>query len=127
MSDERTVIVHKASVSLNSGETIHEYIRKVSQKGREHCKKKLNLEEKKSYVYMEEAYGDSAVFSVEKYTDASTGGAKYYDVSYKRDGEDFEFGELTEVEKVTSFKPVKEKISVAKIKLDKEDFWSGAI
>lgn len=121
MQKTKKVSVHKSTITLNTGETIHQYTQKVSSKGRSHCEKKLNLGSKKNYIFTEEIFGDKAVFGVEKYD--SVGGLKYYGVTYKRSGDDFEFGDLVEVEKVTSFRPVKTGIPMKK----SEDFWSGVV
>jgi hypothetical protein len=135
MSEERTVIVHKASVNLVGGESIHDFTHKLSSKGKEYVFKKLNITKKTGWGYMVEAYGDKVVFEVTKRNPEMSGVYKYYGVPYVRKDGNFEFGELTEVEKVTSFKPVKDSMSVTKsgstveIKLEdvEKDFWNGAI
>jgi len=122
-------VVHKANVPLASGESIGKYSNALSSAGNTYIKKQLNLNSlaKPAYagVYMIEAYSDKCVFDVYKYagTDAP-GDYKYYAVNYTRKANgDFEFKDLTEVERVVSFqaKPQMSLTSKAKAKKDEDD------
>jgi len=109
------VAVHKADIALASGESIGQYMRRLSDAGREHVMKKLNATPKTAYVYMCEAYGDAAVFDVSiRKDDTSPGVYKFYAVKYTRkDDGKFEFAETKEVTPVTTFQPV-DSLNVAK-------------
>jgi len=133
------VVVHKANVSLMKGESLRDYISKVSNAGRQHLMKKLNLGNKVA-VYMVEAFSDAAVFNVYRYDDNAQSDKinSYYAVPYKRkDDGTFEMGEATEVISVTRFEPKKVPISkssektfgneVSTWKETEKSFWKGAL
>lgn len=123
-------IVHKANVPLAAGESLSKYSNALSSAGNTYLKKQLNLNSlaKPAYagVYMIEAYSDKCVFDVYKYagTDAP-GDYKYYAVNYTRKANgDFEFKDLTEVERVVSFQ-AKPSLSITKAKKKAEDEMEG--
>ena len=97
------VVVHKAAVPLLKGESLHKFTSVLSQKGAEHCFKKLNLIKGKDGAFMVEAFGDAAVFGCYKGADPMT----YHVFKYDRDATSgaFDFGDLTEVEKVVGYRP----------------------
>jgi len=110
MSDKTMmpVVVFKANIPLKKGETINAFTRKLSDEGVEHCFKKLNLVKTDDYVWMAEAFGDSAVFSVYKKGKSDA----YYACRYKRDEKSgsFDFGDMSEVEKVVGYRPKSEMV-----------------
>lgn len=130
-----TVAVHKAAISLKAGESINDFTRELSTAGKEHVFKKLNLMQDSAYAWMAEAFGDHVVFDVEKRGDGK--GAKYFAFTYKRDDSNFTFGDLTEVERVTTFRPKKanikkskgeeEKIVVGDWKETKKSMWGNIL
>jgi len=110
------VIVHKAAVTLGTGESLGMFTQRLSGAAREHVMKKLNVAKGSGGAWMVEAFGDKVVMSAYKSEDVS----KYYAFAYTRDklGK-FEFGDTVEVERVTSFKP-KPGMTVAKAKKKEE-------
>lgn len=116
MSDQETVkmevVVHKASIPLAAGESIHDFTRSLSDAGRKHVKTKLNIG-KSGNAWMAEAFATSAIFSVYK----SGEGDKYYAAAYKRDKTgNFEFGALMEVRRKTVFTPKTDTMALTKSK-----------
>jgi len=114
MAEEKTVskvqvAVHKAAISLKIGESISDFTRELSGAGKDHVFKKLNLDKKNSWAYMVEAFGGHVVFDVDKRGDDK--GPKYYAFTYKRNKDNFEFGSLVEVQRVTTFKPKVQAVS----------------
>lgn len=97
------VVVHKAAVPLMKGESIEKFTGELSREGTEHCFKKLNMIKGKSGAWLVEAFGDAAVFSTYKSDEPS----KYHVFKYTRNDKTgvFEFGDLTEVERVVGFRP----------------------
>ena len=118
-------IVHKANVPLATGESLNKYTNALSAAGGAYVKKQLNLNSlaKPAYAgtYMLEAYADKCVFDVYKYSGTDAPGEyKYYALSYTRKANgDFEFKDLTEVERVVSFQ-AKPSMSIAKAKSKKD-------
>ena len=129
---EMEVAVHKAKISLKSGESISDYTAKLRNEGREHVMKKLSIGDSEGSAWMAEAFSTKAVFSVYKY-DSGEGDA-YFSTTYKRkEDSSFEFGDVTEVERVTTFEP-KSGTGVQDVSknLDgwvkvKKSFWGGLI
>ncbi len=120
-------VVHKANVPLASGESLSKYMSGLGTAGGTYIKKQLNLNSlaKPAYAgaYMLEAYSDKCVFDVYKYGGPDTpGDYRYYAVNYTRKANgDFEFKDLTEVERVTSYQ-AKPSLSITKgAKAKKED------
>jgi hypothetical protein len=101
-------IVHKANVPLAAGESLQKYSQQLSTDGGLYIKQKLGLNSlaKPSYAsaYMIEAYSDKCIFDVYKGGDGQPSEYKYYALEYSRknDGK-FEFKNLTEVERVTTY------------------------
>ncbi len=119
-------VVHKANVPLASGESLSKYMSGLGSAGGTYIKKQLNLNSlaKPSYAgaYMLEAYSDKCVFDVYKYGGPDTpGDYRYYAVNYTRKANgDFEFKDLTEVERVTTYQ-AKPSMSITKAKAKKDD------
>ncbi len=110
MTEERThdVVVHKADVPLQTGESIRAFTRALSDAGRDHVRKKLNLPDKDVDIFMVEAFAKSAVFDVFKFGPnvSQKERQRFYATSFTRKATGaFEFGPTTEVQRVTSFKP----------------------
>jgi hypothetical protein len=108
MENQMAVVVHKASLPLMDGESLHDFNYKFSDAARKHLRQKLNLGTKDD-VWGVETFGDSAVFCV--YYDQSvtkvTPSMRYYMVNFTRDGDGkFSFSSTTEVQRVTTFQPV---------------------
>lgn len=98
---EKEVLVHKSTVTLMKGESVHDFARKINDVGKAHLYKMLGLQ-KEDYVWMCEVFSGSAVFNVDK----SKAKFTYYALPYTRDKKgEFVFGPHIEVEKITSFKP----------------------
>lgn len=101
-------IVHKANVPLAAGESLQKYSNQLSQEGGMYLKQKLGLNSlaKPQYAstYMIEAYSDKCIFDVYKGGDGQPSEYKYYALEYTRkaDGK-FDFKNLTEVERVTTY------------------------
>lgn len=119
-------VVHKANVPLASGESLSKYMSTLSGAGSTYIKKQLNLNSlaKPAYAgaYMLEAYSDKCVFDVYKYGGPDTSGDyRYYAVNYTRKANgDFEFKDLTEVERVTTYQ-AKPSMSITKAKAKKDE------
>ncbi len=117
MTEERThnVVIHKANVPLQTGESIRQFTRALSDAGRDHVRKKLNLPDKGVDIFMVEAFAKSAVFDVFRFgPDAPKPKQRFIATAFTRKttGE-FEFGPTTEVQRVTTFQP-KSAVPVAK-------------
>lgn len=102
------VVVHKANLPLAKGESVSQFTSRLREAAAKQIAMKLNLTPQNCSVYMVETFADSAIFDVSK-RPAVTGDAwsyAYYAAKYTRkvDGS-FEFGETTEVERVTSYQP----------------------
>lgn len=113
------VVVHKAAIPLMKGESISKFTTELSNSGREHIFKKLNMSQPKDYAWMVEAFGDAVVFNTYKSVEPST----YHVFKYTRDAKTgvFEFGDVTEVEKVVGYKP--KTLSVTKA----NGLWKGVL
>jgi hypothetical protein len=108
MESNQMVVVHKASLPLLDGESLHDFNYKFNDAARKHLRQKLNLGTKDD-VRGVETFGDSAVFCA--YYDQSVTkvqpSMRYYMVSFTRDGDGkFSFSSTTEVQRVTTFQPV---------------------
>lgn len=113
--EKREAIVHKATVTLIGGESVYDYTTKINKAGQDYLYQNLNIPKKDSWVYMREAYADSAVFSVSKSTESGREN-KLYGLTFKRDkGGKFEFSSPVEVEQFTQYRPVKTSVTVAKV------------
>ena len=106
MSDQQhEVVVHKAKINLNNGESVRQYTMELSRSGADAIRKAVTLGPKDS-VFMIEAFSDSAVFDVWK--DSAPAGKRhtFMKMSYTRDKEGkFSFGTPSEVVRVSTFKP----------------------
>jgi len=116
------VIVHKQNVPMMKGESINMFTNKLSQAGRAHVLRKLNITEKDGGAWLVEAFQDRAVFSTYKGQEPT----KHFAFKYTRNKSgDFEFGGVIEVERVTSFKP-KSDMSVTKGVDVEKAVWTAA-
>ncbi len=117
-------VVHKANVPLASNESLRTYTERLNKGARDYVTKQLNLGTGKCSGYMLEVYADKAVFDVYKYAamgSSEPGEYKYYGVQYARKANgDFEFKNLTEVERVTSYQ-AKPSLAITKAKKKAED------
>lgn len=96
------VAVHKAVIKLMAGESMEQYMRRMSDSGSEYMKKKLGIQKEKGGAWLVEAYGDAAVFGAYKESEPT----KYYSATYKRDKKGmFEFSSVMEVKRVVMYKP----------------------
>lgn len=97
------VIVHKANIPLRNGESIGQFTRELSDAGRKHVLQKLNIAGKEGGAFMVEAFADKVIFATFKDFKEPT---KHHAFKFTRDrAGNFEFGSLTEVKRVTTFKP----------------------
>ncbi len=122
---EHNVVVHKANIALKAGESIREFTRALSDGGRQHIRKKLNLPDKGVDVFMMEAFSKSAVFEVFKFgPDVKQGQRmRFFATTYTRkDAGDFEFGPTTEVKRVTRFEPKPGAVPTTKAKTQLKTF-----
>ncbi len=106
MADQETtqmnVVVHKANIVLASGESLHDYTRKLSEAARAYAGKKFLLsKEKGDYCWTTEMFSDSVIVSVEKVRMP----IKMYGIAYTRDSKsmEFKFGTPVEVERKTNY------------------------
>lgn len=105
------VVVHKASIALSPGESLDKFISKLSDATRAHATKKFLLNrEKGDFTWMVEAFGSSVITSVSKDRQPR----RMYAMAYSRDSKtkEFKFGDPVEVERKTSFAPVKATVSL---------------
>lgn len=94
------VIVHKATISLMSGETLEQFTQKLSDAGKEYLLSKLNMTKGNSWLV--EVYRNKIVMAAYKDGEPS----QFYAFKYSRDkSRNFQFSDTMEVERVTSFKP----------------------
>jgi len=107
------VLVRKANIPLKSGESIRDFTTALSDAGRVTLVQKLNLDVKKTSVFMLEAYSTGAVFEVYKYESTSQKDRmQFWGMTYKRDEKgDFTFETVKEVQRVVRFE---EKTQVTK-------------
>ena len=115
---EPEVIVHKA-IDLRAGETLGTFTRELSMGAREHAMKKLNIatgsptKVADGGAYVTEIFSKNVVVSVWKNGD---GADRYYAFSFERDPKTnvFKYGDLMEVERVTSYRAKAPMSSVTK-------------
>lgn len=123
--------VHKAQISLRNGETIEDFVNKLSSEGKKYISQKLNLSGD-NICWLVETFAKQVVFNVYKNDDSF-----YISVLYERDAKgNFSFSDIEEVERIVSFKPTEqESLDVSKrfggwVKLHsvtKKSFWSDVI
>lgn len=96
---EQNVAVHKSAIELATGESLKQFTTALTNACREHVKMKLNSPN--SYAYVVEVFGSALIVETYKEDDKES----YYAMSYKRDkyGK-FEFGDMQEVERFTSYR-----------------------
>lgn len=114
------VVVHKANIPVRSGESLDKFISKLSEASRTHCEKKFALSrEAGDYCWMIEAFSGSVIMSVDKRKMSR----KMFAMSYSRDGQSgaFTFGDAIEVERKTSFAPVKPTQALAQTQVSKAE------
>jgi len=103
MNTKKMDVIVRKDFPLFKGETVSQGCKKLTDAGREHILKALNLTPEKAGVYMVEAFSTAAVFSVYKRDESPS---RYYACAFKRDAEGgYEFSATQEVERVTSFQP----------------------
>ena len=99
---EMDVLVYKQNIPMYTGESLEDYTRKLNTAARTHVTNKLNITKGSGGAWTVEIYNDRAVVSVYD----GEGSDRYYLVKYSRDKNGtFNFGDMIEVERVTSFKP----------------------
>jgi hypothetical protein len=93
-----TVKVRKSEISLEAGESVHEFTKKLSDQAMGYVKDSLGMDDYPGYV--EEIFADYVVFYV-----YGNGDSAYYAFTYKKNEQtdDFEFGEMIEVERRITF------------------------
>jgi hypothetical protein len=110
------VAVHKAAITLGTGESIGQFTSRIREAGVKFLKQKLNLT--KAGIYPVEIFSKTIVFNVYKFGDSNTTGEafdKLYAVAFTRKNSgDFEFGTLIEVERVTSYHAKSKTMDVTK-------------
>lgn len=114
---EPEIIVHKG-IDLRTGETLSAFTRELSAGAREHAMKKLNLalgsptKAPEGGAYVMEIFSKNVVMSVWK---NGEGMDRYYAFTFERDPKTltFKYGDLMEVERVTSYraKPLMSSVS----------------
>lgn len=129
------VIVRK-SFPLAAGETLRDATKKLSDAGVKKLVTKLNLDVKKTSVYMLDVFEGAAVFEVYKSEPSKPGDYfRFYAMKYTRkNGGDFEFGDMVEVERVTRYE-AKANAPITKSAdewptegwITKSAFWAGAL
>lgn len=130
------VIVHKANIALQSGESIGDFTQALSEASRAFFQKSLSLVED-SYVYTTEVYSSSAVVSVSQYGKTVPVGKRYryFAVSYSRNKAGiFDFSNQTEVIRKTVFQAKPQGIPITKAMepvagwIDvAKSFWNGVV
>lgn len=116
MQKQENAIVHKATINLIGGESVHDFTSKVNKAGQDYLFQNLSIPKKDSWVYMREAYAESAVFSVYKNSDGGGRESKLYGLTFKRDKNGaFSFSSPIEVEQFTQYRPVKTGVVVTKV------------
>lgn len=107
MADEKNikynVAVHK-NLPLAAGETVSQFTQKLRKKGSDFLMQQLNIAKDKGGSYMVEVMSNVAIFEVYK-RETGGDGYKFYAMKFTRDkvGE-FALSDLTEVERITSFR-----------------------
>jgi uncharacterized protein with LGFP repeats len=114
------VIVHKANIALQNGESLHDFSNSLSNAAKGHALQQLNIVDGKGGAWMVEAYSDRVVLEV--WQEGKTPRYMYQQMGYVRDKDgNFTFNNMIEVKRVTTFKPTKDAISVTKAA--EQDFW----
>lgn len=98
-TNSTNVIVTKA-FALMRGETLSMATKALSDGARTHIQQKLGLPES-VHMFMMEVMSKVAVFEIFE----KDGSMRFVAVKFDRDGKTFKFGDVMEVERVTSFVP----------------------
>lgn len=126
MKKEKSVTVRKANIPLMAGETLSGFTNALDREGKNHIFTALGLDKKNSWTYIEDVYQKTVVFCVSsKNADYS-----HYSLSYERNKEgEFSFGDLVKVERVVSYKPMKNDIVIKSVSWKKtaQDIWQGVV
>lgn len=116
------VIVHKANISLQSGESVQEFSNLLRLAAKSHVMQQLNIADDKGGAWMVEVYSDKAVLEV--WQEGKNPRYTYQMVGYARDKDGkFSFNSMTEVKRVTTFKPTESSISIAKSEDAETQIW----
>lgn len=124
---QQLVTVHKEGLPIRKGESVHDYTRAIHTAAVATFTQKLNVQKGKAGLYVCEVFQSSLIFEVYKYESTDPKDQlKYYAATYKRkDDDSFEFGDTTEVQRVTRYET---KPSVTKSLegiLPPEVIWAG--
>ncbi len=97
--------VHKDGLPIRKGESLYEYTRAINTAAVATFTQKLNIQKGKAGLYVCEVFQSSVIFEVYKYEETDPKQQlKYYATTYTRkDDNSFEFGETTEVQRVTRY------------------------
>jgi hypothetical protein len=99
---EMDILVYKQNMPMYNGESIGDYTRKLDIASRTHMMSKLNIAKGSGGAWTTEIYNDKVIMCVYKGEESN----RYYLVKYSRDKNGtFNFGDMIEVERVTSYKP----------------------
>ena len=107
------VIVHKANISLQDGESLSDFSNALSQAAKQYALQQLNVADGKGWAYLVEAYPKKVVVEVSQ--EGQSPRYTYQQMGYTRDKNGkFEFDNMVQVKRVTTFKPSDPKVSIAK-------------
>ncbi len=130
------VIVHKANAPISKGESLADFSIAVGDAGKTFVRQQLNLDSKKSDVFVIEIFSGSVVFDVFTFG-SSVRKRRFFAVAYTRNAQQgFEFSNLTEVQRVVSFEAKPQGVPVTKTagaegwvdtKKASADMWYGVI
>jgi hypothetical protein len=99
---EMDVLVYKQNMPMNNGESVNNYTRKLDIASRTHIIGKLNIAKGNGGAWTTEIYNDKVIMCVYKGEESN----RYYLMKYSRDKDGtFNFGDMIEVERVTTYKP----------------------
>jgi len=106
--DQATVMVEKAKLPLNKGESIEEFRDLLCSELR--VKYGSGTGESRTYVYPMEVYAEKAIIEILPPINSNSK-IKFLSVPYKRQGDSFVFGSATEVKRKTTYVP---KVQISK-------------
>lgn len=107
------VIVHKANIALQNGESLHEFSNLLSAAAKAYALQQLNVTTDKGGAWLVEAYSDKVV--LETWEEGKDPRYTYQQIGYTRDKDGkFSFDNMTEVKRVTTFKPAVPAIGITK-------------
>ena len=118
---ERSSYVHveKADLPLNSGESVHDFMRQLRDGVREHMRKKLKLADD-SHVFPVDVFANTAVIEVSQFKKNKKPKHAFFSVSFKRKGPVMELGDPVDVFRRVTYEPL---TTVAK----RSSLWSGVL